>query len=115
MSSYSYTESETFTVTHARHMAAKIATDLKRIQRLSGPPYDFEIEDYEAEAVALMKAGYLSSVTYGFQRSGSWIEPTLVFTARDLAGGAAYDDDPGRRRQGRAVSGVGSTRCLRYP
>ena len=28
--SYSYTESSTFTIPHARHMAAKIATDLKR-------------------------------------------------------------------------------------
>jgi len=114
MSSYSYTESETFTVTHARHMAAKIATDLKRIQRLYGRPYDFEIEDYEAEAVALMKAGYLSSVTYGFQRSGSWIEPTLVFTARDLAGGAANDDDPGRIRPGKDVSAAGFTSFLSY-
>ena len=38
--SYSYTLSETrtFTVTHARHMAAKVATDLKRMQRLYGSP-----------------------------------------------------------------------------
>jgi hypothetical protein len=28
--SFSYTESSTFTVTHARHMASKVATDLKR-------------------------------------------------------------------------------------
>ena len=31
--SLSYTESLTFTVTHARHMSAKVATDLKRMQR----------------------------------------------------------------------------------
>lgn len=71
MSSYSYTESITFTVTHARHMAAKIATDLKRIQRLYGWPSDREITDYEEEAVAMMKAGYLGAVTYGFKRNGS--------------------------------------------
>ena len=40
--SYSFTESEStsFTVTHARHMAAKVATDLKRLQRLYGRPGD---------------------------------------------------------------------------
>ena len=36
--SYTISESESFTVTHARHMAAKVATDLKRMQRLYGSP-----------------------------------------------------------------------------
>ena len=31
--SFTYNESSTFTVTHARHMAAKVATDLTRMQR----------------------------------------------------------------------------------
>lgn len=114
MSSYSYTESTTFTVTHARHMAAKIATDLKRIQRFYGEPSDQAIADYEAEAVAMMKAGYLSSVTYGFKRDGSWIEPTLKFTARDLADGTASDDDPGKIRPGKDVSGAAFTSFLAY-
>lgn len=71
MSSYSYTESTTFTVTHARHMAAKIATDLKRMQRLYGQPYDWQITQFEEEAVAIMKAGYLADVTYGSSAMGS--------------------------------------------
>ena len=114
MSSYSYTESSTFTITHARHMAAKIATDLKRIQRLYGRPTDQEIADYEGEAIAMMKAGYLSSVSYGFKRDGSWIEPTLRYTARDLAGGAANDDDPGKIRPGKDVSGSSFTSFMSY-
>lgn len=114
MSSYSYTESTTFTVTHARHMAAKIATDLKRIQRLYGKPSDQDIADYEAEAVALMKAGYLSSVTYGFKRGGLWIEPTLKYSSRDLVGGTANDDDPGKIRPGKDVSGALFTSFLSY-
>ena len=56
--SYSLSESETFTVTHARHMAAKVATDLKRMQRFYGSPSDSEITDYEAEVTAFLKAGY---------------------------------------------------------
>ncbi len=48
-SSYTVSESTTFTVSHARHMAAKVAADLKRIQRFYGAPSDAEIADYEAE------------------------------------------------------------------
>jgi len=106
--SYSYTLSETttFTITHAKHMAAKVATDLKRLQRLYGKPFDSEISNYEDEIVALIKGGYLSTVTYGFQRNGDWIEPTLRYTARDLAGGTANDDDPGRVRPGADINGA---------
>ncbi|OYZ77833.1 MAG: hypothetical protein B7Y12_10145 [Rhizobiales bacterium 24-66-13] len=114
MSSYSYTETITFTVTHARHMAAKIATDLKRIQRLYKWPSDREIAEYEEEAVAMMKAGYLGTVTYGFKRNGAWIEPTLKYSARDLAGGSANDDDPGRIRPGKDVSGASFTSFMTY-
>lgn len=114
MSSYTYTESTTFTITHARHMAAKIATDLKRIQRLYGRPSDQEIAEYEAEAVAVMKAGYLFSVSYGFKRNGSWIEPTLKYTARDLAGGIADDDDPGKIRPRKDISGASFTSFISY-
>lgn len=114
MTSYSYTESATFTVTHARHMAAKISTDLKRIQRLYGKPSDKDIADYESEAVAMIKAGYLSSVYYGFKRNGSWIEPTLMYTARDLSGGSANDDDPGKIRPGKDVTGASFTSFISY-
>lgn len=114
MSSYSHTESTTFTITHARHMAAKIATDLKRIQRLYGRPSDATIAEYEEEAVAMLKAGYLSSVTYGFKRNGSWIEPTVKYDARDLQGGSASDDDPGKIRPGKDISGASFTSFLCY-
>lgn len=104
--SYSYTESSTFTVTHARHMAAKVATDLKRMQRFYGHPSDTRIMQFEAEATELIKAGYLGTLTFGFQRNGNWIEPTLRYTARDLAGTSTSDDDPGRIRPGADVSGA---------
>jgi len=114
MSSYSYTDTITFTVTHARHIAAKIATDLKRIQRLYGGISDHEIADYEAEAIDLMKAGYLGSVTYGFKRDGMWIEPTLHYSARDLAGGGADDNDPGRIGANANIAGANFSSFLSY-
>lgn len=113
-SSYTITEASTFTVTHARHMAAKVATDLKRMQRLYGEPSDSEISAYEDEVVALLKAGYLGTVSYGYRRDGSWIEPTLKYTARDLTGDSANDDDPGRIKPGANVTGASFYSYLTY-
>ncbi len=114
MSSYSITESTTFTVTHARHMAAKISADLKRMQRFYGYPSDSDIASYETEVTELLKAGYLGTLTTGFLRNGQWIEPTLRYTARDLAGMAANDDDPGRVLPGRDISGATFHNYLTY-
>lgn len=115
MSSYSYTiaGTQTFTITHARHMAAKVATDLRRMQRLYGYPSDTDIAEYEQEVIALLKAGFLGTVTYGFQRNGNWIEPTLRYTDSDLYGGGT-DDDPGRIRAGKDISGASFYSYLTY-
>lgn len=114
--SYSYTTTDTgtFTVTHARHMAAKVATDLKRMQRLHGSPSDARIADYEAEIIELLKNGYLGTVTYGYRRNGNWTEPTLKYTAQDLAGAAANDDDPGKIRHNANIVGATFHSFLTY-
>jgi hypothetical protein len=113
-SSFTFTESASFTVTHARHMAAKVATDLKRMQRLYGAPSDLSIAGYEAELIELMKAGYLGTVTYGFWRNETWIVPTLRYTAQDLSGAAANDDDPGRIRPGADIGNATFYSYLTY-
>jgi len=99
---YSYTISDTttFTITNARYMGAKVVTDLKRMQRFYGSPNDRLIADFEEEIIALLKADYLETVTYGFKQNGSWIEPTLRYTAQELSGYSDNDDDPGRIRPG---------------
>ncbi|WP_426030844.1 hypothetical protein [Caulobacter sp. DWP3-1-3b2] len=113
-SSYSITESSTFTVTHARHMAAKVATDLKRMQRFYGKPTDERIAQFEAEVVELLKAGYLGTVSYGFKRNDQWIEPTLRYTAKDLMGASSGDDDPGKMRASANVDGATFHSYLTY-
>ena len=50
----------------------------------------------------------------GFRRNGYWIEPTLRYTARDLAGGTADDDDPGRVRPRVEVTGANFYSYLTY-
>jgi hypothetical protein len=114
--SYSYTLSETaaFTVTHATHIAAKVSADLKRMQRLYGAPSDASIAQYEAEIVALLKAGYLGTVTYGYWRNDTWIVPTLQYTAHDLSGAAANDDDPGRIKANADITGASFYSYLTY-
>jgi hypothetical protein len=95
-------------------MAAKVAADLKRMQRLYGKPSDASISDYEQEVIDLLKAGHLGEVTYGFKRNGDWIEPTLRYTARELAGATANDDDPGRIRPGANIEGASFYSYLTY-
>ena len=114
MTSFTVTETTTFTLTHAKYMAAKVATDLKRIQRFYGSPGDIDIADYEAEVTELLKAGYLGTLTLGFRRKSQWIEPTLRYTARDLAGLAANDDDPGRVRPGADITEASFYNYLTY-
>lgn len=96
MSSYLESYESSFTITHAKKLASKVAADLKRIQRYHGSPTDSTIRDYEEEAVLLLKAGYLKEVTYGFKRDGKWIKPTLVYKAEDLFGSDAADENPGK-------------------
>ena len=114
--SYSYTTSTTtsFTATHARHIAAKVATDLKRLQRFYGEPSDSHITEYETEIVELLKRGYLGTVSYGYKQDGEWVEPTLRYTARDLAGAMANNDDPGKVRPGSDISGASFYSYLTY-
>ncbi|TCT08968.1 hypothetical protein [Paralcaligenes ureilyticus] len=111
--SFTATETKTFTLTHARHLAAKVAADLKRLQRLYGHITDQRIAEFEGEATELLRQGYLETVTYGFRREGSWTEPTLRYTASELENGGT-DDDPGRVRPGIDISGASFHSYLTY-
>jgi hypothetical protein len=114
MNSYTVSHTSTFTITHARHIAAKVATDLKRMQRFYGKPIDSWIADYESEVVELLKGGYLDTVTYGFKRGDQWIEPTLRYAAKDLAGADGLGDDPGRVLPGKNIDGASFSSYLTY-
>ena len=91
-------------------MAAKVATDLKRMQRFYGGPSDTRIANYEAEIIELLKAGYLGD------RDATATSATASGSSRHCAtrratlpGSAANDDDPGRVRPGANISGASST------
>lgn len=111
--SFTATESKTFTLTHAKHLAAKVAADLKRMQRLYGNITEERIIQFEGEITELLRLGYLGAVTYGFKRDEKWIEPTLQYTANELAN-SNVDDDPGRIRPGIDINGATFHSYLTY-
>ena len=99
---YTTTESTTLTVTYARHVAIKVGTDLKRMQRFYDRPTDAEIADYEREFIVLLTGRYLDKVEYGFRSAdGAW-RLALRYEAR-YGGVLIADDDPGRVRPGVSV------------
>ena len=112
-STYTHTGTQTFTRAHAKRISYKVATDLKRMQRLYGKPTNRKIEDYELELIELVTAGYLRKVTYGYRRDDRWIEPTVRYTAFELTD-PGFGDDPGRVRARADISGASFYSYLTY-
>ena len=73
MGTFSTTTSNTFTLTHAKRIASKVATDLMRFRRYYGKPALSSIDEYEEELVVLLKHDVLKEVAYGFRKNGKWI------------------------------------------
>ncbi|HVM78157.1 MAG TPA: hypothetical protein VMU06_04020 [Stellaceae bacterium] len=113
MSTYSITDSETFTLAHARKIASKVATDLLRFQSLYGSPSNEWIDKYEAEIVEFLRHDVVESLEYGFKRDGKWTEAVVRYRA--LPGGTLVaDDDPGKIKPRLDVSGASFTSFLTH-
>lgn len=97
-----YTYSETFTVTHARYLASKVASDLFQMQLFYGKPSDQDINNYIEELVVLLLDGYLDSVDYGFKRDSKWV---IVASYSAKFGSISTTDD----RSGSVYSGADVT------
>ena len=88
--SSTYTISETFSLSHARRLAAKVAADMYQCQRFYGYPTDTQIENYQQELTVLLHGGYVKSYEFGFKtknerRVVSW--HYTVGPSGDLEGG----------------------------
>lgn len=114
MSTFTTTASETFTVTHARHISARIKTDLKRLTMLYPTNLtEQRIEDFHTEALEHLRHGYLESVTYGFRSETEnllgfkYIQWVLalkyVLVDGELDGGS---DSPGGIQPGKDLAGI---------
>lgn len=101
---YSYTTTETWSRTHARYVAGKVAADLRQMQQAYGKPSDTDIENYGTELTELLAGGYVKEVTYGYRRDGAWVV-ALRYTA-DMYGNLTADDRSGRIPRGADISGA---------
>lgn len=100
------TGTSTFSLTNAKHIAAKIMTDLELLDRAypSAGLTDERIADFGDEAAGMLNAGYLGTVTYGFKKGDDWIV-ALRYTARN-DGTLVADDRAGKIPRGVDVAGA---------
>lgn len=109
----SYTLATTFTITDARHVGAKVATDLRLLHNLYGRPSLADLDDYAEEVALLLKDGYLDTVDYGFRNIGvnSW---ALRLRYRATTGGQLVDSRPGSLPRGADIAGLSFYSYLTY-
>ena len=69
----SFTNTQTFTRTHARYIAGKVAADLLQMQQEYGQPSNQQLNDLVDELVTYLADGYLDYIEYGFRRGDSWV------------------------------------------
>lgn len=82
----SFSQTTTFTRTHAREVASRVAADLRLMHRYyGGRPSLTSIDDFETEFVELLAGGYLEQVEYGFKRDENRVV-SLRYTVRPGSG-----------------------------
>lgn len=109
--SYSYTLSETFTITHARHIASRMAADFRLMRAYYGEPSEEMIEAYLEEVSQTLARGYLSSFEVGFRKNGSRVV-SLLYEVR--ADGTLSDGRAGGVQPGVDVGGAQQFSYLTY-
>lgn len=88
------TVAETFTFTHAKRLASKVAADMKRCQSIYGWPSDGEINNYCTELAILLRDGYVAEYEFGYQKDG---ERHVTWHYKvDTSGNLTTDDRPGK-------------------
>ncbi|ERK71026.1 hypothetical protein [Leifsonia aquatica] len=91
----SYSVSQTFTLTHAKHLASKVVSDLYQCRNFYGEPSETMVTKYQDELIVMLAGGFTKEYEFGFkkndQRVVSW--QYRVNASGDLVGGA--DDRSG--------------------
>ena len=77
------TGTTTFTRSHARDIASKIAADLRQMNHHYGQPSLTSIDDYLEEVIELLTAGYLRSFEDGFETSDGRRVVSLRYEVRN--------------------------------
>jgi hypothetical protein len=87
---YTQTATESFTLTNAKKLAAKVIADMYQCRRLYDRPSESDIEEFHAELIVLLAGHYVSEYEFGFKTAAgkrivSW--QYTVTAAGDLQGG----------------------------
>lgn len=98
-----YTQTNTFTRTHAEYLASKIAADLLQMQHFYGNPSDSEIDKYLQELIILLLGGYLDSVDYGYRKDNKWV--VVVRYSAQFGSSSTTDDRSGGVYPGADITG----------
>lgn len=65
----SFTFTQTFTRTHAKHLASKVVADLYQCSLLYDEPSEAWIDAYEQELTTLLAGQYVETYEFGFNRN----------------------------------------------
>ncbi|WP_425005587.1 hypothetical protein [Mycolicibacterium sp. S3B2] len=91
----SYSVSQTFSLTHAKHLASKVVSDLYQCRNFYDAPSEADVAEYHEELIVMLSGGYIQAYEFGFekndQRIVSW--QYQVNASGDLIGGV--DDRSG--------------------
>ena len=91
--SFSQSWVDTFSITHARHIASRIAGDLRLMNRYYGYPRLSQIDDLLEEIAQCLAAGYLKSFEIGYERGARERVFTLFYEV--LCDGTLSDNRSG--------------------
>ena len=103
------TTASTFTRTNARHIASKVAADLRQMRLFYGEPSADRIDEFVTEFVEMLANKWMTSIEYGYKRDGDWVL-SMKYTVR--SDGTVSDSNAGRVPPGANVSGAHFTSFL---
>ncbi len=89
-----FTRTYSFTITHARYLASKIAADMHLCAAYYGLPSEALIRNYAEELAQYLNEGYLESYEFGYKKNGVRVV-TWRYTV-DVYGNITTDDRPGK-------------------
>lgn len=106
------TVSESFTLTHAKYLAAKVTADMVRCWQNYQRPSQADINNYGTELALLLRDGYVEAYEFGFQQDNVRILSWRYVV--DSSGMISTDDRPGQIPSGVAVAGASWFNQLTY-
>jgi len=108
--SSSYSTTETFSLSHARHISSRVAADMRQMSRYYGYPDEAGIDDFLEELAQYLVKGYLHSFEIGFKRDGRRLF-TLYYEV--LSDGSLSDSRAGGVPAGIDIEGASPFNFLR--